>query len=215
MILLTLVAGVAGLAWYLHRKNDWMHDIPPMPLEEAMRRARTGDLVLFRWRDVSAAHDAFTSFTHAGMVYERDGGKHILETHEAGDTKHMGYESGGVHVYPMRDRVAMYNGSVCFLRLHPSLYNATLSDLVASQLPKYAGIPFNSSFRSYYAWHCLLGAPASAPPGKFCSQFVGLVLQDLGIFPTTADVQCLAPDSFLCLHVSGKPLYTELYRIKN
>lgn len=214
MMLLALVASAAALAWYVHKKSDWMDEVPWLTLEEAARRATTGDMLLFRNGEAGSLQDVFGTFTHVGVVWERDGKKRVLETHEAGDTRHLGFDAGGVHTYDFVERVGTYGGAVCLLKLHASMMNDAHSNLITSKMPTYVRIPFNSAYHTFYASHCIFGLPRPNAPEKFCSQFAGLVLRDLGILPENQDIDCMAPDSFMDLRSADKPLYTELYRIR-
>lgn len=214
MIVLTLVvACTALLAWHLHKKNDWVHAVPTLPLKEALQSSEVGDLVLFRAPTVDPLHDAFSAFTHVGLLFEVHGAKHIVETHRTGDTRALGMDVGGVNVYCASTRVSSYDGSAFLLRLNPRLRCTEHNEGIVRLVARYKNVPYMDAHKTHFALKCVLGRPVESGESMFCSQFVGTLLRDLGILPATLEVDCLTPESFTSMHVHKMPVYMELHRI--
>jgi len=193
---------------------------------------QTGDLVLFRWHTVDILHDIISPFTHVGMVISLNNKKYILETHLKGDTKHMGNEAGGVHLYDLQKRIEMYEGDNFILKIKDNLINDTNSQTLYNNFDLYSKIPFYDNYRGHYKNYCLPKMACDKcfayyeRKGMFCSEFVGFLLQELKILDKKHPIDCLTPSSFLYLNIGNNTnntnntngtnyglIYTDIYKI--
>lgn len=210
-VLLTLAAVAVALmacvhcaAWVRSKSLDGLARVD-------MDNLRTGDLVLFRWHTVGPVHQLFSVFTHVGMVVQRGGVKYILETHRRGDAACMGVFTGGVHLHRLHARVRAYRGRVFAQRLRPDA--APDARNLWRRLPSLSDIPYDDHHRSHFGSCCVAGSVCAGcgrcerRRGMFCSEFVGLLLQLLGLLPPDAELGCLTPESFVHLQVGGERLF--------
>lgn len=208
-------------AFYVHARIAWVGRLPCMPLKTVYTSLRTGDLVLFRYNEASLAHDLVSPFTHVGMVVDFDGKKCIIESHNRGDAKALGVLDGGVHVYDLKDRVRTYEGCTFVLRMRHGLHvDPGAEKYMKSKIPEeYAAIPYYESYASHIGMYCLPKALCDTcfdkpvRRGMFCSEFVGLLLGDLGVLPPGRDVDCLTPTSFVNIRVGGVRVYTDPVKV--
>lgn len=184
--------------------------------------ARTGDLLLFRWHSVDLIHNFISFFTHVGIVVELDNKKYILETHREGDTVNMGVYDGGVKLYDLKERIRMYEGHNFLLPLKEKYRNKNHQEIIKNNLKNYIKLPFFDNYKEYYMRQCLprmlCKSCFSEPPPdtqlNYCSQFVGIVLRDLGILNKGTNVNCISPYDFIFIKNNGDKLYEDvIYRI--
>lgn len=172
---------------------------------------RTGDLVLFRWDGIDAAHELVSAFTHVGIVVMVRGRPCILETHRDGDARHMGIDGGGVRLYPLDLRVCTYPGGAWLLRA-----NRTVDERALWRAARdLAGVPYDDDHRAHILRTCLLGRPPKVPrDAMFCSEFVGELLVRAGVLPRHVGTSCLTPESFVHLRVDGRPLFSGMTTLR-
>lgn len=183
-------------------------------LDQVYNESKTGDIIYFRWHTVDAQHDLVSKFTHVGLIVEKDNEKFILETHKKGDTVHMGVESGGVHMYPMKKRIEMYEGLNFFAK-------NKRSPTLPNKLEEYMKIPFYDDYTGHFTRTCLIKSLCEKcidddrkKKGMFCSEFVGYLLKEMGMLEQTRDLYCLSPESFETLKdANGEFIYGETIRI--
>lgn len=185
-------------------------------------KATTGDLLLFRWHSVNLIQNFVSFFTHVGIVVEIENKKYILETHLKGDTAHMGVTDGGVHLYDLKERINMYNGYNFLLQLKEKYRNKNYEQIIKKNLNNYLKLPFFDNYKSYYMRQCFPRKICNtcfsqAPPDtemNYCSQFVGIVLKDLGVLDKNTNVNCISPYDFIFIKNNGDKLYEDvIYRI--
>jgi hypothetical protein len=195
--------------------NLWSERLPTYTIDNTYESAKTGDLILFRWHSVDIFHEMISPFTHVGMVVELNHQKYILETHSPGDTLHMGYETGGVHLYPLKQRISMYKGSNFLLKLNKN-YNISIDE---NMIVQYYSIPFYDKYRQHYTEYCLPKKicneciSSKKLESMFCSQFIGFLLQETGILDKNVNIDCLIPNDFITIQNKNGKLYNELYKI--
>ena len=213
------VAGACVASWLVvYVKGARLRGAPVVSLRDALARATTGDLVVFRHRvsSLDLASRLVSAATHVGMVVrDADGTVTVVETHSAGDTRALGVATGGVHAYPLDQRARAYDGEVYLCRLAVPLSPGQEAALRAA-VRELSGVPFETRFKRHYASKCLVrtGRRGAEPRDQmFCSEFLGLVLVRAGLLPPDTDTQCLTPESFLHARVEGRPLYTDLVRL--
>lgn len=170
---------------------------------------QTGDLVLFRWHTVDILHDILSPFTHVGMVISLNNKKYILETHLKGDTKHMGHETGGVHLYELQKRIDMYEGDNFILKIKDNLINDDNFQTLYNNFSLYSKIPFHDNYTGHFKNYCLPKMACDKcfayykRKGMFCSEFIGFLLQELKILDKKHPIDCLTPSSFLYLDIGN------------
>lgn len=197
--LLILVVALAMVLLHVHAKLVWLRELPTKNLAAVYGALRTGDVVLFVQPSPSVVFQAVSVFTHVGVVVDNgNAGKQVLETHMPGDTRHMGFDTSGVNMYDLRQRVATYDGTIFILRLRPEVKART-----SVILSKYAKIPYYDTYMMHHALHCLpqalfgtWGTRQSDPTRMHCAMLVGLVLRDLGVMSPSSTIECLTPESF-------------------
>jgi len=186
LILVAVVAVVLGVAVAM----PTLDSSAAVPLDVAVRTARTGDLVLFRSNAIrNVLVRLYTPFTHVGMVVvDARGAKKILETHRRGDVVDPHDDGGGVRMYDLVERVSKYDGAVFHARLKRPLTDCrrlAMLDLAY----RYRNVPYHEAYVRHYVSHCMLGVgPGKTDATMFCSEFIGLLF---GIDRERA--QCMTP----------------------
>lgn len=220
-----------GLSWYwvfliflfLYIFSQPRLNFKSTTTSEIYKLAKTGDILLFRWNKVDLVHNFVSFFTHVGIVVEIDNEKYILETHLKGDTKHMGNPNGGVHLYDFKDRINMYNGHNFLLPIKEKLKNSNHNKIIKDNLDKYLKLPFFDNYKKYYIHQCLPRKfcktcfSESAPDTSFvyCSQFVGMILKDLGLIDKNMNINCISPYDFIFIKNNKENIYQDIiYRIR-
>lgn len=192
-------------------------------ISEIYTLAKTGDILLFRWNTVDLVHNFVSFFTHVGIVVEIDNQKYILETHLKGDTKHMGNPNGGVHLYDLKDRIEMYNGHNFLLPLKDKFKSPNYNKIIKDNLDKYLKLQFFDNYKKYYMHQCLPRKicktcfAQSSPDTKYiyCSQFVGMILKDLGLLDKKMDINCISPYDFIFMKNKKERIFQDIiYRIR-
>ena len=214
-VLYIFIICIVLLMLYVHT----IKNLPSVPIKSAMKQCQTGDLVLFRWFEVSPLHDLISTFTHVGMVVEIDGTKYIIESHLKGDTKHMGVHTGGVHLYDFDKRLSSYEGYKYLVKLkkHPSP-NATKRFI--ANIPKYKQIPFYDDYTGYFKNICLPNRFCKScvqrrdRQGMFCSEFIGFCLKELQILEQDFDYHCLVPGDIPTLKINGNHVFDKIENIQ-
>lgn len=206
VLLIILVTLIVLIVYIINKKIDFdkiiVKDFKDINLQ-------TGDLVLFRWHTVDILHDIISPFTHVGIVIILNNKKYILETHLKGDTKHMGNEAGGVHLYELQKRIDMYDGDNFILKIKDNLINDTNSQTLYNNFSLYSKIPFHDNYTGHYKNYCLPKMACDKcfayyeRKGMFCSEFVGFLLQELKILDKKHPIDCLTPSSFLYLNIGN------------
>lgn len=181
---------------------------------------RTGDVILFRWRGISGAHELVSAFSHVGLVVvPRDGTRWVVEIHKDGDARAMGVEGGGVRAYPLRQRVATYPGTAYALKLDRARFDVDAAAILGA-LPELVSTPYDTAHKTHLGEHCVPKAvcpscfgPSPKRDGMFCSEFVGVLLQRAGVLPSDTDTGCLTPESFVHVRVNGRRAFPALTRL--
>lgn len=184
-------------------------DVPThtLSLEDAIANGKTGDLVLFQWYYVDVAHKLVSRYSHVGM-FVRDpssGRLFIAEAHNVSDTRHHGIYSGGVHLYPAKERLQKYTGNTYLQPLNQPLAWSLQSKILKRLTTHYNKMPFYQKYRKHYLFNCLmnraLGVVEKQYGSHFCSEFVAVLFKDAGLLAAEEDTQCYTPES-----VSKMPL---------
>lgn len=230
MIIYALLIILLYVFYILYIKRTAITNITSIKLKNGEKddindiEAETGDLILFRWHTVDVLHELFSSFTHVGMIIEINSKKYILETHLKGDTIHMGYKSGGVHIYDLEERINMYEGDNYILKINRDLINKSNEKILYDNLQDYLLIPFQDEYRDHYTNVCIPnmfcdGCVKSTKKGMFCSEFIGFLLRELGILNEKVNTNCLTPSSFIDMKIIDTkndrkiPIYDNIYKI--
>lgn len=216
-LLVGLVIILFLLGIFVFYKRMLIHNLSNIDLDYIYNYSRTGDLILFRWHEISYYYDFVSSFTHVGMIFEHQNKKYILETHLKGDTDHMGYyDKGGVNIYELRNRINMYEGYNFYLKLND---NNRIFDL-HKKIPIYKNISFNDKYKKHFLEYCLpkkICETCFTPmytESMFCSQLVGNILKDNNIIDNdNIDLSCVTPHDFLNIENKYGKIYDKLYKI--
>lgn len=219
LVVLVLLVSMAAVILKAQHNRTWVHDIPTRKLHTEFASLRTGDIILFRNKRASLAHDLVSPFTHIGMVVVHGDKKLTLETHAPGDTKALGVDRGGVNMYDLNRRLETYQGMMYVLKARPGLINRGAQAILKRNIAKYMTIPYDDGAIAHIGMYCLpkrvcnVCFKAQERTRMFCSEFLGLVLQDMGILPPHLEIGCLTPTSFVNLTQNGTRLFPTLYKV--
>jgi hypothetical protein len=173
-------------------------------LDEIYNLAENGDLIYFRWTKVSFLHEMISPFTHIGIIIinPETNEKLIVESHLAGDTKHIGNDKGGINTYPLKLRLSTYDGYTFLskIKIHPT---DTDTLIFWRNLETFkSNIPFNNKYEEYFKKTCIKRRlcegcfDVEKRDDMMCSEFVGFALKQLNILPKDFNHECLAPGDF-------------------
>ena len=179
-------------------------------LNQIDKYIKTGDIILFRYKNIDFIHEIISPFTHIGIIIINNNKSYILETHIKGDTLYMGYNNEGVNIYNLYDRLNKYDGNTYLLKLINPLSNKQINNLI-NNIPKYFKIPYIHNYKKYYFDKCINILCNQIENNKYnngmiCSEFISYVLQDINDdLLKKINYKCVRPVDFL---------YNELYNNK-
>lgn len=165
---------------------------------------KPGDLVLYS-SDVSIMR-TILRFTHVGVIVAEN---RVLEMHGAADrgtedleNYFVGGRPTGPKVYDLRARIAAYPGRIWIA----PLLRRRGTDVIDPSA--YRDLEYYEAYVSYYLRSCVanrwLGSACRrSTTSVFCTEFVGMVLRDMGV--DVGDVGCLTPSALASLPVFENP----------
>lgn len=162
---------------------------------------KPGDLVLYS-SDVSIMR-TILRFTHVGVIVAEN---RVLEMHGAADRGIEDLENyfdggrpTGPKVYDLRARIAAYPGRIWIAPLR-----RRGTDVIDPSA--YRDLEYYEAYVSYYLRSCVANrwfgsanrwCRRKPPTSVFCTEFVGMVLRDMGV--DVGDVGCLTPSALASL----------------
>lgn len=190
-------------------------------IDNVYNLADTGDLIFFRWKEVSPYHEILSSFTHIGVVIVDNGEKYIVETHLEGDTSNIGVFSGGIHIYPLILRLKNYDGHLFLSKLNINDKPNINTKLFLKNIEQYKKtIPFHNDYRNYFKKNCIKNRlckncfSIEEKVGMFCSEFIAFCLKELDIVDKDFEHRCIIPVDFRYIkNKNGENLYKNLIKI--
>lgn len=191
-------------------------------LDEIYNLAENGDLIYFRWKEVSFFHEIISPFTHIGIIIINPETKEklIVESHLAGDTKHLGNDKGGIHTYPLKLRLSTYDGYTFLSKLKTPPTDTDTSIFWKNIETFKSDIPFNNKYEEYFKKTCLKKRLCKGcfdtenKKDMFCSEFVGFALKQLNVLPKDFNHECLAPGDFRYINYNKEKLYGDIIAVK-
>lgn len=190
---------------------------PMVSYEKMEEIAQTGDLVIFRWNTIDVGFRLFSKFSHVGMIVKHKGKLYILETHpkEFPDSE---IDDSGVHLYHLKNRLNVYNGTYYFTQLNTSdNKREQLRKHVLNNLNKYKKeIPFDLNFRNIFVlnyFYNLFNIKLPKRESMFCSEFIGTILAKCKIYKHYKNISSINPGTFIEFKKNGENVYGPLYNI--
>lgn len=181
---------------------------------------KTGDLILFRWHSIDAMESLVTSFTHVGMVVKLNNNLYILETHMKGDTSHMGYETSGVNIYDLKNRINSYKGNIFLLPIKKKFMTFENEKEIILNITNYKKIPFHDKYENHFKNICLLKKICKNCINKtnknemFCSEFISKILQDINLMNENDDISCMTPHDLLYIKKNNERIFSNIVKLK-
>lgn len=152
-------------------------------------RSHTGDLVFFRSAGIDWMHDLVSPMTHVAVIamHPVTGEPLVVEMHDADAVPG---ECAGVHVYPARERLEAFDGSLVVMPVRRPRNGAQVLQVAEEQ----AGQPYPERVRGHVA-ACKLVPGYRAKAGMMCSEFVQHVLDRMGILK--GPWRCVTPSDLM------------------
>lgn len=156
----------------------------------------TGDILLYRWHYIDFGFRLFSKYSHVSMVLKHpiDNSLFSFEIHpkeyintctqEDRDKKPKILREEGVNIFPLLKRLEEYNGEIYILKMNSKKNKKELSTKIISRLNMYKNINFDNNFKNIFVFNKFLnsiGMPCYPKNNMFCSEFIGYILNDLGI----------------------------------
>lgn len=175
--------------------------------------AESGDIVITRWHHVDLGIRVFSKFCHIGIINKNDKGElTIIELHPEETDDETGITKEGVNIYPFKERIQELN-CICYFLKSKRPFNINIDNL-----EQYKKVKFDRSYRwnfvkywmqNQFRWHGHKDLNY-----MYCSQLIGLILQDSNILHKNYPIHTLSPASFEDLYDNcGKKLYGPAYKI--
>ena len=167
-------------------------------IDDTIKKAKTGDLILFRWSFMDPIFRCFTKFCHVGMVIKMNNKLYILETHpeeyDDDDIDKINPKKG-VNMYELDDRLREYDGTCYYLNLKDIYYNSKFNTIFDLKYTEYKKIPFDDYFRLHFILN-ILNIKLYDKESMYCSEFIGTVLKDFKLLEDDIDINKISPGSF-------------------
>ena len=161
----------------------------------------TGDIILFSNINANFIHTIFTPFTHIGMVLKSNK-LYILETHKLGDTIKMNFNTSGINLYDLKDRLKTYDGYVYLLKFKNKISDNNIK-LLFNKITNYKSkFEYPNNHKKYYISKCFFNITKyNRNDNKLlCSEFIYYVLLDNNIISTNKNKYlCMKPSDFIYL----------------
>ena len=209
------------LLFIIHKlihKSILLNDLINLNTNDVYELSETGDLIYFRWNEVALGNEMISPFTHIGMIIEINNKKYIIETHAKGDTKNMGVDTGGVHIYPLKMRLNYYEGNTFLVKIKNE-YKPTYDNIkyFIEDINDLKAIPFKENYKDFFYKKCIKRRVCDNCFGNeditdtlMCSEFVGICLKKLKIVDDTFEYMCLAPYDFQFIKKNNSYIYENI-----
>jgi len=197
---------VAGLGWWLRRRQLRYKRHRIVEFDDIRAGARTGDILLFHKTSRNGLVDALeqdvvspllfseNEFRHSGIIVRKDGGLFVME---CADRFHSGHgeatyltKGNGIRIVPLETLLGAYsrdNGDPHFGIRHIS--EEISLDAIESTLEQYGPIDYLRMHRSAFVFLSCAVLPKRLQPGvlekyrseMMCSEFVHSLLSRCGV----------------------------------
>ena len=180
--------------------DNEMEYTPKIKYSKFEEHAKTGDLIIYRWKCVDVGFRMFSKYCHVAMIVKKDNKLYLLETHpnEYKDTKKKNNQ--GVHLYSLKNRLRQYDGDYYLVPLNHNINRNKLANDIINDLKTFKKIPFDSTFRESFVYNYLANKIGINIPKKnemFCSEFIGFILHKYNIYRSKEKLLSIEPGSFL------------------
>ena len=201
---------------YTHKKE--LYNMKECNIDKIYDNIKTGDIILFRRDKLDIFSSMISLFTHVGIIVVFNNKKYILETHNKNDTKYMGYETIGVNLYDIKERIMNYKGNCYIVPINN--ISSLQQNLLINNIAKYKNIKFDNNFKQHIMTYCILKKICNTCINKttkknmFCSEFITFILIDLGIISNNIEKSCITPNNILNLtDINNKLLFKSIIKI--
>lgn len=164
---------------------------------EILRRAKTGDVVLFRSVSRPWYYVAIAPMTHVGVVIVRAGVPYILEMHQYKDAPPGYPDVDGPRLYPLSVRIQeATQGKGRWTLFYAALQRRLPVNRDVSWAFPPAYIPYDYEYlRKELVCHMggLRSRVPSVPVKMHCGNYAAWVLRTLGISDPETRIDCLGP----------------------
>ena len=202
IIIAILIMNIYVVSRIYHRKNA-----KKIKYSEIFSQLKTGDIILFRADDASLVPILIfgDSFSHVGIVYEKDGQYFIVESVGGKDHNGMGNNERGVTISPLYAKILTYPGTTYLKRLNKPLDFAKLR-LFDIAIEKYGGSNFYYKNPVEYAKKCVIIARnKNNKSNNFsCAMIISRIIQDIGLIKINNNEICMRPQCFNNLYKYGE-----------
>ena len=177
-------------------------------LDYISKSVKSGDLILFKYKDSNFVQKLFINFTHVGLVIVDPITKHpyIIEHHDKDDLKHVNIYSENVNLYPLVERIKTYEGTACISYINKEVPYNLIDDILTDY--NILKIEFDSNYKMNYIKRCVLTMNNKNLDGKLsCAQFILILLNMLNI-TDNKNIDCFVPDDILTLKTINNYRYS-------
>lgn len=175
------------------RIDNEMSRIPKIWIHEA--GLQTGDLILFRYSNTELTFRMISKYTHVGMVLQSKCKLYVVECHP--NTVCECKNNGGVHVYPLDQKIKTYDGSLYFCKMNLSTFQRRrIKKVIHKNLESYKKKKFELDIHVMLLNAVLHKKYPASSKKMYCSQFIMQIYKDAKIYKNTTPLP-ITPDVFL------------------
>jgi hypothetical protein len=196
---------------YINIKN--LNELNTISNDTLCNKCKTGDLFLYRKKNVDLFHDLFSKYTHIGMIVELNNEKYVFENHIKDVHIGKGFETEGIHLFKLIDRINTYDGTMYYASLKHDINQDVLNNFIYN-IENLQNIEFEyDKIRLVYS--CLSNRIfkncSVISDKKICSEFVMFCLTQLQVLNN--ECNCIFPGDFHNLKVNDKFIFDTFERI--
>jgi hypothetical protein len=212
MILVAILCLFAYVIWINLYKIFIINSISKKSIRQIHDEAKSGDIILCKQKHLSYIYNNFANFSHSAIiiVHPYTNKKYVVEIFRNKDK-----ESNDIQVVPLYDKLRKYQGDLYHLRLKKTLDTEKVHQFIDKLTMYIKTNTFNHDVgkyvmtciaqRLYMRWFMHENSNKLV-----CTEFVGIIMKDLGIVSESFDNKCLLPGDFRNITDDGIELYDNL-----
>jgi|694.fasta_scaffold00834_51 hypothetical protein len=180
--------------------------------QQVYHEAKSGDIILCKQKHLSYIYNNIANFSHSAIiiVHPDTNKKYVVEIFRNKDK-----DLNDIKIVSLRDKIREYSGDLFHLRLKKTV-DTTIVQQFLDKLPLYVKkYTFNHDIEKYvmtcFAQRLYMRWFSHENNTKLvCTEFVGLIMKDLGVVSESFDNQCLLSGDFRFITDNGIKLYDDI-----
>ena len=200
ILVLFLFLLILHIRLYVYYKGLILQKFPKKHYSECTHKIKSGDVILFRshkYNFPSCFQMYFndTPYSHAGVIYRKNQELYIVEAHP-NHYCNRGTSCQGVRIYPLKDRIHKYQGTVLIKHLLYDLQKDIHDryDHFVRNYKNYPYFPSNPGMFFNYLNRCYLGRKTTFPLN--CTELVAYVFKNVLKLGIVDNEGCAHPGTF-------------------